>query len=331
MAIPALAALLLLLVPGCRGRRPDARTPGADALPRPVQCLGRLVPGEKVLALAAQSDPVVKEIRVRRNERVKKGQILAVFQQFDCADAAVRQAEADWHLAQVQLDRASGAENLAAIAAQEAVVQRALREHEKASADMGRAREFIRGGQISVSDLETAEVTLKRAESALQEGEKRLVSLKASRPMEIALAERRLASARAALDRARADADLHLLRAPMDGVVIDIHAWPGELAGPRGVLDLGDTDHMMVEAEVYINDLKHVRPGAQALVQGDGFTGEFTGRVTEIVGQIDSNILYSSDPYSYSDRRVVKVRIRPDQAAGLSAMSNAQVRVTIRP
>jgi len=331
--IPLIAlALLLGMNSGCRkaGHGPTEAA-GTDAQPRPIHCLGRIQPGEKVLALAAQADSVVKDLLVRRNDRVRRGQTLAVFQRFEAASAAARQAEAEWHLAEVELERASGAEKLAAIAAQEAVVKRTGREHEKASADMARAREFIRGGQISVSDLETAEVTLKRAESGLEEAEKQLVSFKASRPMEIALAGRRVASSRAAFERARAEAELYLLRSPIDGVVIDINVWPGEAVGQRGVLSLGDTEHMMIEAEVYINDLKHVHPGAPARVQGDGFQGEFTGRVTEIVGQVDANLLYSTDPYSYSDRRVVKVRILPDQTSGLAAMSNAQVRVTIQP
>ena len=329
--VPALL-LTLLAGPasGCRGRAAKVPETG-DALPRSVHCLGHLQPGEKVLALAALPDSVVKELLVRRNERVRRGQTLAVFQRFEAADAAARQAEAEWRLAQVERARASGAEKLAAIAAQEAVVKRAGREHEKARADMARAREFLQGGEISVSDLENAEVTLKRAESGLEEADKQLVSLKASRPMEIAIAERRVASTRAAFERAKAEADLYLLRSPMDGIVIDINVWPGEAVGQRGILSLGDTDHMMVEAEVYINDLKHVRTGAPALVQGDGFRGEFTGRVTEIIGQVDTNVLYSTDPYSYSDRRVVKVRIRPDQGAGLAAMCNAQVRITIQP
>ena len=46
----------------------------------------------------------------------------------------------------------------------------------------------------------------------------------------------------------------------------------------RGVLDLGNTDQMMVEAEVYINDVKQVSIGAPARVRGDGFVvGAFGG------------------------------------------------------
>ena len=108
-------------------------------------------------------------------------------------------------------------------------------------------------------------------------------------------------------------------------------AWPGEAVGQSGVLDLGNTDEMMVEAEVYINDVKQVVIGAPARVRGDGFVGEINGQVAEVVGEAGPNALYPSDPLSYADRRVVKVRIRLDDGARLSALSNALVNVTIGP
>ena len=86
---------------------------------------------------------------------------------------------------------------------------------------------------------------------------------------------------------------------------------------------------MAVEAEVYVSDVGRVAVGAPALVRGDGFSGELSGRVAEIVGQVGSNALYPSDPYSFADRRVVKVRIRLDEAARLCELSNTQVNVKI--
>jgi hypothetical protein len=66
-------------------------------------------------------------------------------------------------------------------------------------------------------------------------------------------------------------------------------------------------------------------------VRGDGFAGEVGGRVTEVVGEVGSNALYPSNPYSFADRRVVKVRIRLADGARLTALSNALVNVTIGP
>ena len=327
------ALLLALLGPAC-GAKSDQKSHAAgpaDASPRTVHCLGRVLPGEKVLVLAAPPESIVKDLLVRRHDRVKRGQTIVIFNGFDAADAGTRRAEAELQVAEVQLEQARGLEKLSEIAAQEASLQRCKFEHEKAVADMNRAERLRSAGSISQDDFENVSLSLKRAEAALEETDKRLIALKTSRPTDIAFAERRLASATAALERARSEADLCVIRAPIDGVVIDINAWPGEAVGQRGVLDLGNTDQMMVEAEVYINDVKQVSIGAPARVRGDGFVGEINGQVAEVVGEVGPNALYPSDPLSYADRRVVKVRIHLDDGARLSALSNAQVNVTIGP
>lgn len=319
----------VVLYPAC-GRKPRAADPAAAAeAARPVHCLGRILPGEKVLVLAAPSPSVVKELRVGRGDRVARGQTLAVFTSHDAAAAAARQAEAELRTVEILLDRARGPETLAEIAAREAVFQRTRSEHEKARIDRTRAETLLAAGQMTPSDFENADIALRRAFAAMEEADQRLVVLRTSRSAEIALAEQRLASARAALDRARAEAELGLLRAPVDGTVIDISAWPGEAVGGRGVLDLGETGRMMVEAEVYVSDIDRVAVGAAARVSGDGFAGEVAGRVTEIVGQVGANALYAEDPYSYADRRVVKVRIRLDGGDRVAALNNTQVNVMI--
>ncbi|HRY42314.1 MAG TPA: HlyD family efflux transporter periplasmic adaptor subunit [Thermoanaerobaculia bacterium] len=329
----AVAGLLVVLAAACgKGRaREGAEAAPADAPARAVHCLGRVVPGEKVLALAAPPQSVVKELLVRRNDRVRKGQALVVFRSFDAADAAARQAEAEVRVAEVLLAQARGEEKLSAIAALEAGLERARREVEKAKADRARAERLRAEGLLPESDREAAELDLRRAETTEEEASRRLVALRTSRPTEIAVAERRLASAKAALERARAEADLCVLRAPIDGVVLDVAAWPGETVGTRGVLDLGDTDAMRVEAEVYVTDVARVRVGSPVRVRGDGVPGELSGRVTEVVGQVGGNALREADPNSWADRRVVKVLVRLDEGRTLASLSNAQVDVTIGP
>ncbi len=319
------------LGPACRTKSEanNVEDPSGKGPSRVISCLGRIVPGEKVRALAAPPQAIVKELLVNRGERVTRGQILAVFMNAEAAEAAVRQAEADLRTAEVRLERARGPERISEIEAQEAVLARARREYEKARIDMDRAAGLRGAGLIPQSEYEDAEIALKRAESVREEADKRLVALKASRPTDISLAERQLAAARAAVDRARAEADLCLLKAPVDGIVIDISAWPGEAVGERGLLDLGETDRMMVEAEVYINDISAVHVGDPARIRGDGFPGDLAGRVVEIVGQVGENILYPTDPYSFADRRVVKVRLRLDDGTAVAALNNAPVSVQI--
>lgn len=328
-----LVALLLWagLGPACRTKSEgnDVTDASGKDPARVIYCLGRILPGEKVRALAAPPQAIVKELLVNRGERVTRGQILAVFMSSDAAEAVVRLAEADLRTAEVRLTRAQGPEKLSEIEAQEAVLVRTNREYEKARIDLERAAGLRGADLIPPSEYEDAEIAFKRAESVRAEADKRLAALRASRPMDIVLAERELVAARAAVDRARAEAELCFLKAPVDGIVIDISAWPGEAVGEGGLLDLGETDRMMVEAEVYINDIAAVRLGDPALIRGDGFPGDLGGRVVEIIGRVGENVLYPTDPYSFADRRVVKVRIRLDDGTAVAALNNAQVSVQI--
>jgi HlyD family secretion protein len=325
------ALVAMALTGGACGSKSKGGIPSAGSANRPVNCLGRILPGDKILQLAAPVQSIVKDLLVKRGSRVTRGQVLATFSNIDVAEAGVKQAEADVRTAEVLLSQARGAEKLSAIAAQEADVKRRKREREKAGIDVERARRLHGSGHITQNDLENAEVALERAAASLEESEKKLVALKTSRPTEIAIAERRLASARAALERATAELDLCRVRAPIDGVVIDIISWPGEAVSQRGVMCIGNTDSMMVEAEVYINDINRVRSGAVARVRGDGFAGELTGTVGEIVSQVGDNEIYRNDPFSYSDKRIVRVRIRLNDGARVSGLSNTQVNVTIEP
>ena len=78
---------LALLGPACRARSDQkSLAPGAaDASPRAVHCLGRVLPGEKVLVLAAPPESIVKDLLVRRHDRVRRGQTIVIFNGFDAA------------------------------------------------------------------------------------------------------------------------------------------------------------------------------------------------------------------------------------------------------
>ncbi|MDD2236689.1 MAG: HlyD family efflux transporter periplasmic adaptor subunit, partial [Kiritimatiellae bacterium] len=107
-------------------------------------------------------------------------------------------------------------------------------------------------------------------------------------------------------------------------------AWPGESVGDGGhVVSLGDTRHMMVLAEVYETDLSRVNVGARAVFRTLALDKEFGGEVVEIQKMFENSRVFPVDPSAYVDRRIISVRIRPDDPSALSALSHAQVTVTI--
>jgi HlyD family secretion protein len=88
---------------------------------------------------------------------------------------------------------------------------------------------------------------------------------------------------------------------------------------------------MNIEAEVYVSDISRVRVGAPVRATGDGFTGSLSGAVQEIGMQVDRSSVFNPDPASFSDKRVVKVRIKLDAGERVRGLVNHQVYVTISP
>ena len=99
---------------------------------------------------------------------------------------------------------------------------------------------------------------------------------------DVALAEAQVANAEAALDRARSDAALTRLYAPIAGTVLRIHARPGDQVGADGLLELADLGRMDVVADVYETDLPRVRVGASAEVVVPGEARRYGATVREI-------------------------------------------------
>ena len=294
-------------------------------------CLGRLVPGERVIQVAAPAGAIIKKLHVRRGDRVKKGQVIATLRDEEALQTSVVQRRREVAVADAQLAQVEAGEKPATILAQQATVARYEAELVRADADYRRMQGLYRKQIISQAQLDEARANWASADERVQEAKEQLASLKWVRPEDVTAARKKLASAKASLTRAEADLELNFIRAPLDGRVIEINTYPGETVGSRGVADLADTRNMMVEAEVYITDIERVSVGLPVQVKVEGFSGQLSGKVTEIVAQVNPNVVFNPDPDSFVDRRVVKARIRLDDGAKVASLINTQVTVEIEP
>ena len=137
--------------------------------------------------------------------------------------------------------------------------------------------------------------------------------------------------ARAELNGARAEFERALVRSPVDGVVVKVHARAGERVGPKGILEVGRIDEMFAIAEVYETDIGGIRVGQRATVTSPVLSGPITGQVEWInlkVGKLD---VLGSDPAARTDARVVEVEVRLDEGHLVSGLTNLQVEVEFEP
>jgi HlyD family secretion protein len=206
-------------------------------------------------------------LEVRRGQIVRAGQVLARL------DDSLERPQRDGQAAQVaaaqaQLDLVQAGARGQEIRAAEADVRAAQAAETTARDTAQRARTLRTAGASTPQQLDDAEGALSRATALREATEQRLAVTRAgARSQEIRAAQARLAAARAALALADARLADHVLRAPMDGAILDTHAEPGEILGAGGaVATLGAIDRPYVDLFVPQGDVAQARVGQRAEV-----------------------------------------------------------------
>jgi HlyD family secretion protein len=186
-------------------------------------------------------------------------------------------------------------------------------------------------GASTAEDLDEKRSQWESARLELRQASATLDAISEVREVDVQLQECEIEAAEAAAERARADLDATIVRAPIGGQVLRIHTRAGERAGEDGLLEMGRTDAMYAVAEVYEADIPRVRVGAGARVIVPSTGLELPGVVEEIGLLIGRKDVLSNDPVSDTDARVVEVRVRllPPGGEKVSGFSNARVEVSI--
>jgi HlyD family secretion protein len=101
-----------------------------------------------------------------------------------------------------------------------------------------------------------------------------------------------------------------------------------------GVLEIGQTDRMMVIAEVYESDIGKVKIGQKAIVTSESgsFAQKLKGKVARVGLKIGKNDVLNTDPAADTDTRVVEVKILldPEDSKVVSGLTYSKVTVKIQ-
>ena len=336
-----------------------------------VTALGRVEPEGEVVKLSAPNSLTgvrVEKLLVKEGDKVRAGQIIALLENYARSRAALQQAIdkvriAQAELAQVKAGAKEGdinaqratvtrleAQLRGEITSQRATVARLKAEFANARTENNRYQRLYKEGAISASEadsrrlqqqtaqkqLQEAQAELKRTQDTLEnqikEARAKLDSIKQVRTVDVQLAEAELSSAETAVQEAKAEYDLTYLTSPIDGRVLKVHAKAGEVNSEQGIVEIGKTSQMYVEAEVYQTDINQVSTGQKAIITSSTLPQKIKGTVTEIGLQVDRQNILSVNPQSETDRRVIPVKIRiddPTDSQTLSGLTNLQVDVAI--
>ena len=279
-----------------------------------VSALGRIEPENGILKISASSTPqavqggILVELHVEKGDDVKKGDLLAVTDTAAVMEAFVYEAQTNLLHAEREVEAARGT-----------AVETCLR------ADVA-AREAERRVRLHEQGVAGEE----EADSAMGEADARKASC-ANASINVRLSESGTEVARARLSRAQAEAQRSYIRAPVDGRVIDVLVWPGELIGEAGILELAQISRMFAIAEIYETDIRHIRQGQRATISSAALDEELSGVVHRIRQKVEKQDQIGTDPAARKDARIIEVEILLDDPQPASGLTNLQVYVVIQP
>ncbi len=308
----------------------------AAAAPAGVGALGRVEPASRIRKLAQPggfSVNRVEKLLVTEGDRVEAGQVLAVLSDADQKDAAVAQAEAAAAQARATLEKVKVGGSPSQIAEQQARIASLVEQERMTRLDAERSEQLVPSGAGARATAERNRAAAARAAAESIAAVAQLDTLSHPRPEDVAVAEAQLRGAEGTLARAKADAALSRITAPIAGTVIKIYARSGDLIANDGLLDLADLEHMDVVADVYETDLPRLRQGAIADVIVPGDPNRYRASVREIGWMVRRTTQAGSDPVAAVDARSVEVRLTLDDAGrqALRQRTNMQVQVAIGP
>ncbi len=333
---PATCAALAILVlsAACSGGKPsETPTPTRPAAEGAIGALGRIEAGEGVMRIATRSlggqASIVSRLNVKTGDTVTSGQVLAVLDSQPQLDAAADQAVARIEVSRRRLAQAKAGAKPSDVAAQQMEVERLETELENAQKEYQRYSTL--GNNVTAVELDRMKTRVGTTTRLLSGARQRLTSLSEIRSVDVDVAQAELDEAIRNAARARAENEASVIRSPMDGRVLTVHAWPGEAVGTDGLVELAPIEPMYAIAEVAESDIARVKTGQRATISGAGLKSPLQGTVARVGTKVLQNQVMPVSPANFSDARVVEVWIKVDDAKAVQDLIHLRVDVLIQP
>lgn len=279
---------------------PSADTPAAPAPTGSLlfQASGWVEPDPYVVYASVLINGIVDEVRVLEGEAVKEGQLLAILVD---DDARLDLEEAERRLVSIDRQREAHSAAIPVFEAQMEAARKDLVAQQTRLAELEDTANRLKGlpeGAIPAQDLSQALLQVERqlavvsgsatAIPRLQAEIDRIGAERKSIEAKRKEAETDLARKQLAFDRTR-------ITAPMDGIVLHLHAAPGkkrmlDMDDPKSavIVELYDPDHLQARIDVPLTEAAGLRVGQPVRLTTDLLPdSKFGAVVTRIVGEAD--------------------------------------------
>jgi RND family efflux transporter MFP subunit len=244
-------------------------------LVRAITVTGTLAAEDQV-ALGFKVAGRVADVNVDLGSPVKRGQVLARLIPTDY-ELRVRQAEASLTQARVRLGLTAGGEETAVDPEKTALVRQRQAVAREARLNRDRMQTFVERGLSPRASLDAAVAALEVAEGQYQD------ALEEIRNREGVLAQRQ-----SEVEIARQQLQDTVLRSPLDGAVRQRQVTTGEYMAPGApVLTVVRTHPLRLQLSVPERETPGLKPGLAVMVQVEGDSTRYEGRLERIGAAID--------------------------------------------
>jgi HlyD family secretion protein len=235
---------------------------------------GRVEGADPPMSIGVAASGIISKVLIHEGDHVAAGQLLITL---DCRplEADVHAREAHLAAAQAVYDRYRNGSRPDEIAVGEAVVGFSQARADEAQKTLQRTESLQEGVTVTTARVLEVQRDARIAAAQLRQARAQLALLRAgSREEDIRDAKALRDAAAADLEGARARFDACSVRAPADGVVLDVLVNQGQflsLAVPQPLLHLVAAGPSRVRAEIGLNDLAHVCPQQHAAIAAAAF------------------------------------------------------------
>ncbi len=300
-----------------------------------IVALGRILPHGDVISIATPygaGDARIAELRVKVGDQVSPGDVLAILDNHDQLQSAVDSARANVSVRQAALLQTREAINASRAEAQ-AALERSEATAKETQSDLARVASLFDRGVTTRAEFDQI---VARAAEAARDVERNKATLSRFDPTsgtaaaDIAVATANLDAARVEVTRAERNLSQATVISSTDGTILRINSRVGERPDANGILDMGNTSQMTVEAEVYQTLVGRVAIDDPVSITAEALAEPLTGKVQAIGLEIGRQSITSDDPAANTDARVVDVIIWLDPASSEKAARYTNLEAVVR-
>jgi len=273
--------------------------------------------GTVMIANDPNGGSVLKELRIKEGQVVKRDEIIAVMANYAAAEVGVKIAENNLLKAERTRDTTLKGTRVVDIQLEEDALKSAIESDRLSTMLRNRS-----GRPPEEKELEiwVAEQNLKNQRASLELSKRRLaIDLEQNKVDIIRL--------KAALDQALSNREESLVRSPIDGVVTQINSRQGEMASGLGIAKVVDMKQLRVFATVDELHLQRLKTGAPVEVTFRGSPTVYRGKIAIDPMTVKREKRSEAD-LGVASVRQIEVEIQADDGVTFPEMLGREARVT---